>query len=396
MAVNSMEIRVENRRRILETLLQDGPQTRQELQNRLHLSLPTVQQILKELTEQGILRAGSVQASSGGRRPTTVELDPDGRCAVGIQVFSNRVILVLLNLCGEIAAVEHYPVVELESYMDMDIALYTEEGMRRARERAEMMHTTEFFSHLAGSVAQFIETNCPKQEKLLGIGIGLGGQVTPERWVCDGISSDLGELLAPLRALGFPVACRNDARLGGMAEAWQQRLENVVCLTLETGVGGALIQNGTIFEGQTGHGTEFGHILLDRHGKRCTCGRVGCSGTQVQKGALLSEEHPSIGAFFDALRQGDASCEQKFRTYLDNLATLLITLDVTFDLDILICGEIAPWLEERQDELLAAIDRQNGPDNQLSGPLHFGTFGANGAAVGAALQFIHQFLRARE
>src|SRR2546423_4646322 len=91
--------------------------------------------------------------------------------------------------------------------------------------------------------------------------------------------------------LGLPVYVDNDANLAALAE---QRIgaargaQNVVMLTLGTGIGSGIVIDGRVFRGSTGAGAEIGHMTIDHHGPPCqgTCPGRGClevmaSGTAI-------------------------------------------------------------------------------------------------------------------
>lgn len=76
----------------------------------------------------------------------------------------------------------------------------------------------------------------------------------------------------------LPVAIDNDANVAAIAE-WHagaaQGADDVVMLTLGTGVGGGLILGGAPYRGATGSGAELGHVVVDVDGLPCRCGGRG-------------------------------------------------------------------------------------------------------------------------
>lgn len=79
--------------------------------------------------------------------------------------------------------------------------------------------------------------------------------------------------------MDLPIFIENDANcavLGEMAAGAAKNVQNVVLLTLGTGVGGGIILNGRIYSGADGLGAELGHTKLFFRGRRCTCGQLGC------------------------------------------------------------------------------------------------------------------------
>jgi glucokinase len=77
---------------------------------------------------------------------------------------------------------------------------------------------------------------------------------------------------------GKPTVLANDANCAGLGEAWLgagRRFQNLILLTLGTGVGGAIILNGELFVGGTGTAGELGLITLDLYGPECNSGNRG-------------------------------------------------------------------------------------------------------------------------
>lgn len=79
---------------------------------------------------------------------------------------------------------------------------------------------------------------------------------------------------------GVPVSFANDASAAAYGEFWigsGQGYQSMVMLTLGTGVGCGIIIGDLIIEGENGHGTECGHIIVDsaRDARRCSCGQLG-------------------------------------------------------------------------------------------------------------------------
>lgn len=117
----------------------------------------------------------------------------------------------------------------------------------------------------------------------LGVGMGAPGPILP-----NGVmkrATNIGWTNYPLKEkleerFGLPAFVENDANLAALGEMWQgagKNMENLVCVTLGTGVGGGVITNGEIVSGVTGGGGEIGHITVqDKSGSNCNCGKKGC------------------------------------------------------------------------------------------------------------------------
>ena len=87
----------------------------------------------------------------------------------------------------------------------------------------------------------------------------------------------LKELLT--KSLGVPVKVLNDANAAALGETKfgaGKGYTDSVLITLGTGVGGGVVIGGKLFEGNKSAGAELGHMVIERGGNICTCGRRGC------------------------------------------------------------------------------------------------------------------------
>ncbi len=119
----------------------------------------------------------------------------------------------------------------------------------------------------------------------------------------------------PLKAilearLDFPVTIENDANAAGWAEfrfGAGRGVDDMVMLTMGTGVGGAVIASGELYRGGHGIAAELGHMRFIRNGLLCGCGQSGCleqyaSGRALQREANAIADDEAIGAGLAALR----------------------------------------------------------------------------------------------
>lgn len=87
-----------------------------------------------------------------------------------------------------------------------------------------------------------------------------------------------------------PVQMGNDANLMGLGETMYgagQGARNVVFLTVGTGIGGAVVIDGKLFNGFANRGTELGHVPLIANGEPCACGSIGCLEHYASTSALV-------------------------------------------------------------------------------------------------------------
>lgn len=94
----------------------------------------------------------------------------------------------------------------------------------------------------------------------------------------------------------FLINDANAAALGEHHFGAGKGINNLIYLTVSTGIGGGIIINGKLYSGSCGSGGEIGHMTIDVNGPRCNCGNIGClemlaSGTAVAKEAIRRISH---------------------------------------------------------------------------------------------------------
>jgi len=115
------------------------------------------------------------------------------------------------------------------------------------------------------------------------LGVGVPGLVTRKGVLraaphLDGVADfEVGRLIA--ERLGSHVEIENDATCAAIAE-WKLGaavgVDDMILITLGTGIGGGMVANGSVLRGSNGFAGEFGHMVVDPNGPRCPCGRQGC------------------------------------------------------------------------------------------------------------------------
>lgn len=175
-----------------------------------------------------------------------------------------------------------------------------------------------------------------------GVGVGAPGPVDNEGTIYKAVNLgwdvfNISQVLSSY--LNLPVKAANDANVAAFGEMWQgggKGHDNIVAVTLGTGVGGGIIVNGNILTGATGAGGEIGHIHIeDNEPETCGCQNHGCleqyaSATGVVRLArrrLEQDQEPSVlrggelsaKAVWDAVKAGDRVAVQvaeRFGEYL--------------------------------------------------------------------------------
>jgi glucokinase len=123
------------------------------------------------------------------------------------------------------------------------------------------------------------------------------------------IGADVGA--AVRRHLGIPVAVLNDARAGAIGEGDLGAARGVgdfLYVTLGTGIGGAIVQDGQLLSGAHSYAGELGHITVDPAGELCACGARGCLQTIMSAAALEDRWRAKFGEELEARHIIDRVC----------------------------------------------------------------------------------------
>jgi glucokinase len=106
-------------------------------------------------------------------------------------------------------------------------------------------------------------------------------------------------------ATELPVVVENDANAAAWGEfrfGAAEDVDDMVCVTVGTGIGGGLVLNGTVYRGAHGVGAELGHVRVVPNGHMCGCGNRGCLEQYASGSALVREARAlaSAGTVFAA------------------------------------------------------------------------------------------------
>ncbi|HTN35694.1 MAG TPA: ROK family transcriptional regulator [Arachidicoccus sp.] len=234
----------------------------------LNLSIPTVTNLMAELTNAGWLEIKGEGLSKGGRKPVmmglvshlfyTLCIDIE-LFAVKIAIFDNN-----LNLCGKIS----FPFI-----------------LSKTREHIEI---------IVQNAESLLESTQIRKEQLIGISICMPGLVNPSKgvnyfYLCDANNKQsLAEYFKLL--FGVPVTIQNDvnaAALGELECGKAKGARDALVILMDWGVGLGIIMDGKVRKGALGFSGEIGHIPFESNGELCYCGKQGCLETVASGVALI-------------------------------------------------------------------------------------------------------------
>jgi len=161
--------------------------------------------------------------------------------------------------------------------------------------------------NIANLTDSLIEKAKLSRDEIVGIGMGAPGMIDSKTGVIicsENLYFENFEMSKVLEELtGFSVKVANDANVATLGEVKfgsAKNKENAIMLTLGTGVGGGMVCNGELVEGNKGAGAELGHTVIALGGEPCSCGRRGCAEAYASATALIRETKKAMSAHRDS------------------------------------------------------------------------------------------------
>lgn len=260
------------KKNIIKHLYYKKKMTKAELADITNTTPPTISKLLDKLMKTDLVeKKGYRDANSrGGPRPVVYGLKADSRYIVSIYINMYNTRIVVFNLNNEMVSSLKKISIKLEE--DLNV-----------------------IDQVAGHLNDLIEKDNIDRDKILGCGVAMKGLIDSEKGVSyTYLVSDNDKTTREIfeEKFGFPTVIENDARVLAMGEyhfGKAQKVDNVLCLNVEWGVGMGIITDGTLYRGKNGLAGEIGHIQVDREGRLCECGMRGCLET-IASGSALKRE----------------------------------------------------------------------------------------------------------
>ena len=275
-------LREANRGRIVDAIKRHGGLTQVELAAATGLSPATVSNIVKELSEQGVLSTSKSMRS--GRRAQYVTLAHASGLVCGIH-FSQRQLRIALA--------------------DAAMTVLTEHEMPLARD-----HRSDNEIRRVGLLlADMLDSVSADRDELLAVGVAMSAPMDAASgmvarpgilrgWEGVAIADSIE------RALRVPVFVDNASNLSASAEHQQGALrgnDDAMFVEVSDGIGSGILIGGRLLRGASGSAGELGHTVIVENGPPCRCGNLGCLEAIAGGDAILDE----LRARMPGLKLGD-------------------------------------------------------------------------------------------
>ncbi|GAB4114928.1 MAG: xylose repressor [Candidatus Caldatribacteriota bacterium] len=340
---NKQLIKELNRAIVINTILNCGPLSRTRIAELTDLNLSTVSNIVSDLISKELIHETGEGKSKGGRRPILLEFNSNEKSVLGIKVGLDGIVIGLLNLKSEVLDKEFIPCpIKQEEKRILEV--------------------------LSKSIQELLKKNKIKLEEIVGCGIGISGLVNQKEGylvfspILQWKKVRFREILE--EKFKFPVFIDKDVNTLALAEkrfGAGKNINHFICITIGKGVGAGVVINGEIYYGSYGGAGDFGHIIIEKDGPRCYCGKKGCleifSSDQFvisrMKEFLVKKDSQEIRNFFTAKKdltllsvqdilelatKGEAISQGIFRELGENLSWGIMNLISLFDPELILIG----------------------------------------------------------
>lgn len=368
--LTNTDVKKLNKNRIFRLIYNSDKISRQEIADQLGLSLPTVNQNLKMLMEDGLIEYVGNFTSTGGRRAQAITIDNNARKAISVNIKADYINVDVVGLKGQI--------------------IYS------MAVKAHFSKSSAYIEKFTDAVRHAVDYVGADADDILGVGITVPGILDDEKQIlisAPPLKAKNYDFTRLISAIDYPVIVMNDARAEAYAGHWfnGKPEDEKIYIMLGEGVGGAYINASAIRNGVHNRGGEFGHMVIHPGGKQCLCGKKGCFEAYVSEKVLSSELDMTLDNFFELAAQGNKNNSDVLDEYMDNLALGINNIYTMMDCDIVLGGTVAPYLKQYENSIKERLVNDYSFDTDAD-YLRISDGGGRKSGLGAALSFVARFI----
>ena len=342
-------IRENNEATILNAIISQKEISRAELSVLAGLNKASVSAITKKLLEDELIHEDRIgdAARIGGRKPIMLTFNGKAALALSLDVAPNYVEGLIAYIDGKV--------------------LYESEI------RGIKVSSDNVLTYITEMVEKLSEHAVETPHGIIGVCIAIHGLVTQEEIIFTPnytLPSDLKSQLEEIYP--FYVYLENEANLAALGEyTFGSISDSVVSMSIHTGIGAGIVENGKLRTGKKGIAGEIGHSILYPDGRKCPCGNEGCLEQYASHQAIYSELEqmlalPGINSsvVIERYKKGDPVVQKTLRTNAHYLSIAVNNLAVIYKPDLVV---INSSIYSQIPELLQVLR------NNLKGKFSHGT-----------------------
>ena len=342
-------IRENNEATILNAIISQKEISRAELSVLAGLNKASVSAITKKLLEDELIHEDRIgdAARIGGRKPIMLTFNGKAALTLSLDVAPNYVEGLIAYIDGKV--------------------LYESEI------RGIKVSSDNVLTYITEMVEKLSEHAVETPHGIIGVCIAIHGLVTQEEIIFTPnytLPSDLKSQLEEIYP--FYVYLENEANLAALGEyTFGSISDSVVSMSIHTGIGAGIVENGKLRTGKKGIAGEIGHSILYPDGRKCPCGNEGCLEQYASHQAIYSELEqmlalPGINSsvVIERYKKGDPVVQKTLRTNAHYLSIAVNNLAVIYKPDLVV---INSSIYSQIPELLQVLR------NNLKGKFSHGT-----------------------
>ena len=325
-------VRLQNQKTILN-LIRLNRISRMDLASRLNLTRPSITQLVDQLIAYGLVQESETVSTGRGRHPTLLDLVPDSRYVIGVNIMRQSIDAGITNLAGE--------------------------GLFQDVIPSDGLSPEEACMAVANAVHAQIAKLKLKREQIMGVGICAPGPldtaggtlINPPNfnaWHGFPVVSEMKRLL------GYPALLENVSNALAIEEKYYGvagSLSDFIAIQVNEGIGAGVFVNGELYKGAHDRGTELGHTSIAYQGRPCPCGNLGCLEQYASVPAIL---HGTPYQSWKQLVDAWPVSADTIRQESDYLAAAVVNALNLFDISrVVLLGD----LTYRPEALLAALQK---------------------------------------
>lgn len=328
-------IRANNRKAIDRILYESGGLTKQEISERLSLSLPTVTGILQDMQDDGLILTRQEQAAGAGRPPVKYSLDRHAHAFVSVVLEKKYIRLLVTDAFCE--------------------------ALLEQKHGLEYSDTPEYWDKLCETALSAIYNAGTRPGYVVGINLLMRCHVDPVNFCIQGdkdfpcASFDMERME---KALGFSVYVNNIHDAAAYHLGQEMDGGNLCYVNLSEDITSVMIAGKRVFRTQSGAPGAAGHITLVPMGRKCPCGKTGCARAYCSTDVFEAVYGETVEVFVDRLEEGRIGSTRIvfWHEYLSFLANFLANQSCTFQMPVFLGGRLAACMGAAAELLKKLVD----------------------------------------
>jgi len=380
---NAIIIRKWNLSNIFKAIRKQGPISRIELTEITGCSAGTVSNHVRTLIRKGFVIETEKGISSGGRKPIQLMINPNKAYIFSIEIEVNQIKIVMFDLEIKVATKSIIPIIYKDNYKKTLKQVFFE-------------------------MDKMMEEKNLKLDNLLGIGVAVPGLIDKEKGILE-FAPNLGWKNVYISKIfkdkyNLPVILDNEAKATaiGEREFIYPKMDNMVFISINEGIGCGVILNGELYRGASGNAGEFGHIIVDTNGPLCHCGNKGCWETLASESYIVnrylklsnSNKELTKKEIYQLGKNGDKKIIEIFNEAGRNIGAGLVNIINGLSPELLVIGggivEIKDYVYE---EIIKKLEENALSISYRSVKIKFSKLGSLAAVYGMADLIINERIK---